>query len=608
MGLFLNKNANGDYRRTWYATIFRQGKKTTQALRTPLHGKIPVDANGRFSLQLTGDTAFEKSKAAAQAEFDAILSTAKEMKAEERKSPGYAEREAYRKTTGKVFEIPLIAELAEKNATRNRYALTGDKQADRYNQSVFDILTHFARWCEASAVDRQAPLVKLTDISRAVVTAYYTDLTQGNPDLLITVKTKTGAVTKSIEPLSWQSFRKYVFILASVYRYFMPKNVENPFEKVYEDAYKGKKTTLDKTSVVHEAPTNEQIHRLWDVARQDNTKPYLHRLAVLAACTGMRIGDCCNLTWNKVDLLNYRLTTKTLKTGKNICVPIFDYDPSSDDYHPLLGELRRELEAALTERKKSPYVIPEAAALYKDDPTRINKLGKTLFARALFSDPEAEEAVLVGEERPQKSPAEILRQIEDANMQTTKKERLIRVYELHVQGRSCGQIAAALGKRKGSVSEDLACIEDLTGEKIRVGNPYMGANAKPGLRELLKKTRSVRGQGQRAACLYGWHSCRVFFVVTAIDAGIRPDDLRLIVGHATVSMVLHYYNPEELIAAEKMRAQLRRKRTAALPPPPPAPATANTALLAATIQSILTNPDLTPEARNAAILALTGKC
>lgn len=601
MGLFLNKKSDGSYRRIWYATIFRQGTKTTQALRTPLRGTIPVDENGRFSLQLMGDAAFEKSKAAAQAEFDGILATAKEMKAEERNSPGYAEREAYRKTTGKVFEVPVIAELAEKNAARNRYALTGDKQADRYNQSVFDILKHFASWCEATSNNTASKLVKLTDVTRAVVTAYYTDLTQGNAELQI----KSGSTTKNIEPLSWQSFRKYVFILASVFRYFMPKSVENPFEKVYEDAYKGRKATLDKTSVVHEAPTPEQIHRLWDVARQDKSKTYLHRLSVLAACTGMRIGDCCNLTWDKVDLLNYRLTTKTLKTGKNICVPIFDYEPSSDDYHPLLGELRRELEAAILERRDSPYVIPEAAALYKNNPTRINKLGKALFARALFAEPDVLDAVLTNEDSPRKSPVEILQAIRDANMQATKRDRLLRVYELHVQGKSCGQIATAIGKRKGSVSEDLAYIEDLTGEKIRVGNPYIGQDAKPGMRKLLKKTRSVREQGQRSACLYGWHSCRVFFVVTAIDAGIRPDDLRLIVGHATVSMVLHYYNPEELIAAEKMRTQVRRNRKQSLPPPPTAPTTDNTALLAATIQSILANPDLTPEARNAAILALT---
>ena len=292
----------------------------------------------------------------------------------------------------------------------------------------------------------------------------------------------------------------------------------------------------------------------------------------------MRIGDCCTLTWDKVDMLNYRLTTKTAKTGKKIAVPIFDYDPESEDYHEYLGELRRELEAAIMERKKDAiYVIPQAAAIYLRDPSRINKEGKAIFARALFSEPEPEEAVIVGEEPPKKSPAEVIRMIEAATMKPEKKERLIRTYELHAKGKSYSQIAAAIGKRKGNVSEDLAIVEELTGEKIRAGNPYMGANAKPGLRKLLKKTRIDRGQGQRKACLYGWHSCRVFFVVTAIDAGIKPDDLRLIVGHATVRMVLHYYNPEELAAAEKVRAQLRRGKQkqagrAALPPPATVPA------------------------------------
>ena len=61
-----------------------------------------------------------------------------------------------------------------------------------------------------------------------------------------------------------------------------------------------------------------------------------------------------------------------------------------------------------------------------------------------------------------------------------------------------------------------------------------------------------------------------------------------------------------MVAAEKMRSQLRRNRKQSLPPPT-APTTDNTALLAATIQSILANPDLTPEARNAAIMALTAR-
>lgn len=607
MGLFLNRGNDGLYRRTWFATIFRNGKKTTQVLKTPLRGTIPVDSKGRFSLLLTGDEAFEKSRNAAQAEFDAIMNAAKEMKAEERNSPGYAEREAYHKTTGKAFDIVRLDELADRNAARNRYALTGDERTDRYNLSVHAILTHFCKWCEIWSNERPKAerIVRLTDITSEIVSVYYADITNGNAEIELPVQTKSGIAYKPIEPLSWQSFRKYVFTLASVFRYFMPKIVENPFERVYEDCYKGRKAPIDKTTVVHESPSLEQMRKLWGYAQREKSRPYLRRLSVLAACTGMRIGDCCKLTWDKVDMINFRLTTKTSKTGKRIAVPIFAYDPSSSDYHETLGELRRELEAALVEGGGSPYVIPEAAQIYHDDPTRINKIGKAAFAHALFDPDEPED--VPSTPNPTLSPAQILKAIQESRMQPQKKARLQRVYELHLRGCSCAKIATAIGKRKGSVSEDLAEIENLTGEKIRVGNPYLGTESKPGLQKLLKKTRRARAQGQRAACLYGWHSCRVFFVVTAIDAGISPDDLRHIVGHATVNMVLHYYNPEELVAAEKMRAQLRRKRTAALPPPPPAPATANTALLAATIQSILANPDLTPEARNAAILALTAR-
>ena len=500
MGIFLNKNKDGTYRRTWYATIFRNGKKTTQALRTPLRGRIPVDGNGRFSLAFKGDNAFESSKASAKAELQSILDTAKTMKAEERLSPGYAEREAYRKTVGKEFEILGIRDLPLRNAERPRYALTGNPQADKYNQSIKDLLTQFASWCLSYKDSSGDTPKKLTDITIPLVSDYYRQIAG---------------------QYSWQTFRKYVFILASVFRYFMPRNAENPFERVYEDVYKGSKSRMDKTTVVHEAPSTELILKLWRITRNDEQRPFLHRLAVLAACTGMRI----------------------------------------------------------------------------------NKLGKALFAKALYDGAEPEEAVLADTPTPKRSPMENIRLIRAAKMKETKRDRLIRTYELHLQGKTYSQIATVIGNNKGNVSEDLATLEDLTGEKLRAGNPYMGANARPGLRTLLKKTRRTREQGQRAACLYGWHSCRVFFVVTAIDAGIKPDDLRLIVGHSTVRMVLHYYNPEELVAAEKMRKQIRQKRLADTAPA--SVSAAPTALLASAIQSVLTNPDLTPEARNAAILALT---
>lgn len=551
MGLKLTRDPDGTYRRTWYATICARGTHTNRKLKTPLRGKIPVDATGRFSLDLTGDALFEESKAAAKAELQEIITAAKAAKAEELNKPGHIERQVYRKITGENYEPIPLATLAKRNAKRQRYALAesgddaADKRANKYNQSVADILDAFAKFCAAYSKEHpRKKCTNLTDVSREIVAAYY--------------ETIAAAFT-------WQTFRKYVFILASVYRYYMPKGLANPFEKVYEDEYKSRKNKVDKTTVVHDAPTEEQILQIFDYARKETGKPYLYRIAVAAACTGMRIGDVCCLTWDKIDLAEKIVRdVKTMKTGAQIGVPIFDYNQTSADFHPIFGELRRELEAALAERKPGArYVFPEAANIYQRDPSRINKLGKALFARALFSEPDPEPAVLAGEEPKKKTPVEILAEIEAANMKPDKKARLLETYRQFATGKTYSQISAAIGNGKGNVSDDLRTVEELTGQQIRPGNPYTGANAKPTLRTLLKKTRAERAAGQRAACKYGWHSFRVAFVVMAIRAGIRPEDLKLIVGHSTVRMVQHYYNPEEVAAAHEMRHQVAANRARA---------------------------------------------
>lgn len=573
MGIKLIRDAEGNYRRTWYAQIRANGALTNRKLATPLRGKIPLDADGRFSLSLTGDPLFEKSKAEAKAELQEIIDRAKTEKAEELNAPGHIERQVYRKLTGENFQTIPLATLAKRNAQRQRYTILkpGDKSptdghpltekeakaANKYNQSVADILDNFAKFCAAySAENPKRKCTKITDIGREIVAAYY---------------------EKIAAAFSWQTFRKYVFTLASVYRYYMPPDIDDPFAKVYEDEYKSRKQSINKTSVVHDAPTEEQIRQIWNHARTMTDKPYLYRIAVAAACTGMRIGDVCNLTWDKIDLREKLIRdVKTAKTGAKIGVPLFDYQPDAEDFDAMFGELRRELEAALAERKPGDrYVFPQAAEIYNRDPSRINKLGKALFARALFADDnEPEDAVLAGEEPKKKTPVKILEEIKSANMSETKKERLLKTYELYATGKTYGQIAAAIGNGKGNVSDDLRAVEELTGQHIRPGNPYMGANAKPTLRALLKRTRTERGAGQRAACKFGWHSFRVAFVVMAMRAGMKPDDLRLIVGHSTVRMVMHYYNPEEIAAAHEMRRQvLRKKKTdqRTITPPTAAP-------------------------------------
>jgi len=591
MGIKLMKDNHGAYRRIWYATMHVNGtaRLTSRRLKTPLRGKIPLDENGRFSLNLEGDIAFEKSKVAAMAEWKSILDTAHKMKAEERTLPGYAECEAYRKLTGKAIENHRIEDLAELNTgSSEKYALTSDKRDCRYALSVYKIIEHFAKWCARYSKDKPKgqKCEKLTDIKKDIVKEYFNEI---------------------YKVQSRSTFLRYVFTLACTYKNFMPVVVENPFKKVYETNYKNKLAKGDETSVVHEAPSEEQMWQILKYARNETGIPWLYRLTVIAACTGMRIGDCSKLTWDSVNMRESIISKRTYKTGQKIVVPIFDYRQDSEDYHELLGELRRELEAAIVERDDDEeYVIPEAAAIYKRDRSRINKLGKMLFARALFSDPEPEDAVLVGKEEKKKSPAQILRIIEEANMKPERKERLLRTYQLRVKGKSYRQIADAIGNRKGNVSDDLAIIEGLSGERLRPGNPYMGANAKPSLKTLLKKTRCERKKGQRAGCLFGWHSCRVFFVVTAINAGVKPDILKNIVGHSSVDMVLHYYNPQEVVAAETMREQIRRNRMerAALQVHQQRNALPMADALASAKRAILESPTMTQESKEKAMAAL----
>ena len=102
----------------------------------------------------------------------------------------------------------------------------------------------------------------------------------------------------------------------------------------------------------------------------------------------------------------------------------------------------------------------------------------------------------------------------------------------------------------------------------------------------------------------------MYFVITARRAGIDPEFLKKITRHATIRIVEHYNNADKVEAANDLREQMPHPKAiqttlAQLPSPASAPASANA--LAATIQSILTSPDLTPEAKNAATLALTAQ-
>lgn len=88
---------------------------------------------------------------------------------------------------------------------------------------------------------------------------------------------------------------------------------------------------------MHRVPMSpEEVRKL--VACAD---PVLRGPVVTAACTAMRLGDCCRLTWGSVDLAGGWIRATSHKTGEPIEMPI-------------LPMLRRELAAAAGDTKPKP--------------------------------------------------------------------------------------------------------------------------------------------------------------------------------------------------------------------------------------------------------------
>ena len=207
MGLTLHKDRNGKYIRSWYAVMIINGKRTTRTLKTPLRGRIPTDEFGAFSLNLKGDAAFEKSKADALAELN-------EENAIRRDGGADARRNA------EVLGLRTIrlSCLADENAKRKKW---NDSRPRKRSSKRYYFLS---------------------DVDGDLVREYY------------------AVISKS---QSWQTFRKYVFTLKSVFKNFTSGTIPNPFEMEYAE-YKGKRSEFgDKDEIAHKPPSTEQMMKAW---------------------------------------------------------------------------------------------------------------------------------------------------------------------------------------------------------------------------------------------------------------------------------------------------------------------------------------------------------
>ncbi len=282
----------------------------------------------------------------------------------------------------------------------------------------------------------------------------------------------------------------------------------------------------------------EETERMFEYARDTKIYP----LVVAAACTGMRIGDVCNLKWSDVDLSGGLIDCVTAKAGVRVTIPIFGrLRDVLNDYAPVPGD----------GSAPSPYVFPEAQAHYARNKHYIIQAVKPLFARAVFGNTEPETEISETGE-VQRELSEV---IANSGFTERKQSRLMDVYARFKAGQRPIDIAAQLNVARSQISMDLRDIEKLTGQTLR---PMAKISKQRADRiDLIEQNRQKRGIGKVAASIYGWHSFRHTFVVFALKAGVPVEDVRRIVGHGEAETTLeNYYNPEKKHAAERMRRHM----------------------------------------------------
>ena len=493
MGLEFRRGRNGEFLPNWYGRVEVDGKSKVVNLKVKVRGARPP------TLRQQGDALFEASREQAQDRFDDFQADARD-----KGSAAHLTKRLIQFKTGRKVEYVKLGDLAE------RWRLLG-----RENQPTESWLA----WCDTifRRFAESLPCKYLHEVTPLHVNKYAESL-RGS----FTRRTARGALS----------------LLRSAFARLLPVGASNPFENGIS-----RKSDKLEGETVHRRPlTAQELATLFETARTD---PFLFPLTVCAACTGMRIGDVCQLQWQSVDMRGGVIAVRTSKTGKAVEIPIFK-------------PLQDVLQAALASKTDSPYVWPDAALMYSRNRYGIVYRGKSLFARAFAKPAKGTVTPVVGV-----SGVEVLKEslthvrdaVKAANFEPAKCERILDSLSRYAQGRSYRQIEAETGRPRGQISEDLKEAERVSEIKFRYGKAKASNRD---IKTLIGDTRQGRGEGhgKLSASLLGWHALRVTWVTLALSAGVPIEVARLVTGHQTVDVVLrHYFKPRR----EHLRAVLGDK-------------------------------------------------
>jgi len=363
-----------------------------------------------LSLTEIGDDEFERSRGAAQLEYDRRQKEFEADRTGERALKKLAELK-----TGRKVVFPALADLPElwEQIPRRK---TPD---ERYANQCKIRLERFARF----AAEHQRGLVEFVAVKPETARAFM-----------------DAEATRGVSPKTWNDTLK---LLRATFKHLHPTLSEgsNPFHGLVTKA----------TETVNREPFMvEELKAIVEACADDG---FIRPIIITGMCTAMRRGDCCLLKWDDVDLKAGFITVKTAKTGETVDIPVF----------PML---REELERARAATGGKGYCFPEAAEMYRNNPDGITWRVKQVLAKALEPAPESSALPVETAETIRAKGFSYI----DGLGGTPRAEKMRAVFTAYMDGQSLDEVIAATGCSRGSVSGYLNELERETGCQIVRGN------------------------------------------------------------------------------------------------------------------------------------------
>lgn len=161
---------------------------------------------------------------------------------------------------------------------------------------------------------------------------------------------------EKVKKLSQGTVNKHIRLCRLVFRILGPaeKMEANPFADIATDTdvqQHRKELSLEKIGEICDAATGE-----------------MKTLIFVGLYTGQRLGDCCLLTWEQVDLTRNIINVTPQKTAKR------NHDPLIIPIHPAMRPLLEDTPP----QKRSGYVLPGLAGLYLESRDKVTDLFQSL--------------------------------------------------------------------------------------------------------------------------------------------------------------------------------------------------------------------------------------